>query len=344
MSDAAPQAVHAPRVACVMLHKDEDDLLEPWLLYYGALFGYENLFIFDNGSTSKTVRATLRRYAARGVTVDRSYRKRTDFPLQGDIAARKIRQLAATRQFDFFLPVDCDEFVVLDGPDGPICDPDAIRTHFASFLDATGILEIKRNYTNYISEPARFWPAEYQKVFFARHGCTTIEFGYHRGKSALGGPTVATRLAHMHFHHKPFATILKHTSSKLDCFVNTTSAARLRGYRGPMSYAAQYFLMTPAMYYARFEPAGTTTVSAIIERLKAVGCEPFWERWAADAAAAAAAPPGSQRPAAECFTWRERAIGLVRHRVFSAAFEVRHFSRRACRFIWRRLWQRRARA
>ena len=39
-----------PKVACVMMQKDEAILLEPWLTYHGHLFGLENLFVIDDGS------------------------------------------------------------------------------------------------------------------------------------------------------------------------------------------------------------------------------------------------------------------------------------------------------
>ena len=58
------------RVACLMMQKDEALLLRPWLLYHGLLFGFENLYVYDNGSTSDAVLAILREFAAVGVHVD----------------------------------------------------------------------------------------------------------------------------------------------------------------------------------------------------------------------------------------------------------------------------------
>ena len=46
------------RVACVMMQKDEVHLLEPWLAYHGYLFGFENLYVLDNGSTRPDVLLT----------------------------------------------------------------------------------------------------------------------------------------------------------------------------------------------------------------------------------------------------------------------------------------------
>ena len=36
-----------PKVACFMMQKNEQTLLEPWLIYHGHLFGFENLYVWD---------------------------------------------------------------------------------------------------------------------------------------------------------------------------------------------------------------------------------------------------------------------------------------------------------
>ena len=41
------------RVACVTMQKNEDLCLEPWILYHGYLFGFENIFILDHNSTTQ---------------------------------------------------------------------------------------------------------------------------------------------------------------------------------------------------------------------------------------------------------------------------------------------------
>ena len=38
------------KIAIFMMQKNEKDLLPIFVAYYGHLFGYENIYIFDNGS------------------------------------------------------------------------------------------------------------------------------------------------------------------------------------------------------------------------------------------------------------------------------------------------------
>ena len=49
-----------------MMQKNEDDLLEPWIKYHSNMFGAENLFIYDNGSTSPLVAEVLEKAAVDG--------------------------------------------------------------------------------------------------------------------------------------------------------------------------------------------------------------------------------------------------------------------------------------
>ena len=79
-----------PKVACIMMQKDERFLLKPWLAYYGHLFGFENLFVFDNGSMLAEVRDTLAEYEQKGVKVDRAHASREAYKAKGDIIGEQI--------------------------------------------------------------------------------------------------------------------------------------------------------------------------------------------------------------------------------------------------------------
>ncbi len=68
-----------PRIACLMMFRDEVLLLKPWLHYHGYLFGFENLYVFDNGSRDETVLATLRQFAKIGANVDSSHQTSDGF-------------------------------------------------------------------------------------------------------------------------------------------------------------------------------------------------------------------------------------------------------------------------
>src|SRR4051794_34461386 len=100
-----------PTAACIMMQKDEAFLLRPWLAYHGYLFGYENLFVFDNGSTLPNVRATLTEFARKGVNVDWDHASRDNYLAKGELIGDRIRTLEAAGEYDFMIPLDCDEFM-----------------------------------------------------------------------------------------------------------------------------------------------------------------------------------------------------------------------------------------
>ena len=82
------------KVACLMMQKNEEDLLGPWIQYHSELFGAENLYVYDNGSTSPIISEILADAQAKGVNVYLEYSKKSDFEGKGDILADKIQQLA----------------------------------------------------------------------------------------------------------------------------------------------------------------------------------------------------------------------------------------------------------
>src|SRR4051794_8936502 len=115
-----------PRIACLMMQKDEDILLRPWLLYHGYLFGFENLYVFDNGSSSEAVLATLQAFAAVGVNVDFTHDRPEDFEFKGEVIGRTIKEFRQDDRYDIALPLDCDEFLAVRGSAGVTCNRNEI--------------------------------------------------------------------------------------------------------------------------------------------------------------------------------------------------------------------------
>ncbi|MCB1434952.1 MAG: hypothetical protein KDK75_21180, partial [Alphaproteobacteria bacterium] len=53
----------------VMMQKNEELLLPVWIAYFSHLFGPENLYVFDNGSTLPAVIDQLKHAEVKGVNV-----------------------------------------------------------------------------------------------------------------------------------------------------------------------------------------------------------------------------------------------------------------------------------
>ena len=70
-------------IAILMMQKNESELLDKWLRYHGYLVGFENLYVYDNGSESQEIISLLEKYQQFGVNVDFEHNQRADFEGKG---------------------------------------------------------------------------------------------------------------------------------------------------------------------------------------------------------------------------------------------------------------------
>jgi hypothetical protein len=244
------------RVACVMMQRNEEDCLEPWLRYHGYLFGYYNLFVLDHGSTSPAVLQTLERYRRLGVHVT-SLPADADYRLKGDYVGEALRQADATGFYDILLPLDCDEFVVMrDAAGKPACARDELLAYLESLAHETAMLEVKENFLNTLGHPSVFFALAYQKVFFTRGGCGTVDHGSHHGTSPRSTAAKPTRLVYIHYHHKTYAKLDESSREKLRPFVNVEDRAALQAYRGTGWHLVLNMFRTEQEYMAIMRPGG----------------------------------------------------------------------------------------
>lgn len=92
------------RVKVFCMQKEEEDILEDWILYHAHLFGMDNLYIVDNYSNDSSV-SILRKYEPLGL----HWEQLPDYPKKGDYLFSLIKQ--HQDDCDFAIPLDIDEFV-----------------------------------------------------------------------------------------------------------------------------------------------------------------------------------------------------------------------------------------
>lgn len=85
--------------------KDECDIIELWIKYYGYIFGLNNLYIIDNYSTDGTYEI-CKKYIDKGIHLTRH----NNYLKKGELMTN-IKN--TSKPYDFFFPVDVDEFLVL---------------------------------------------------------------------------------------------------------------------------------------------------------------------------------------------------------------------------------------
>jgi hypothetical protein len=240
------------RVACVMMQKDEVHLLEPWLSYHGYLFGYENLYVLDNGSTRPEVLLTLARYAGKGVNVDYSPSRRDHYLNKGAVVGALIHRLEVAARYDFFLPTDCDEFVLKQTAWGFTTDRQAIHAHLETLKEEPRTLRIPFQLANHPLMPDLYSYFTFTKTFYAAGAFGWTDHGHHTYGSRKAAGFRDTDIVHAHFHHMPFDLLLQAARRKWNGSVSPDDKEKLVNYTGDSMHLAPYFLMTAADYYAQF--------------------------------------------------------------------------------------------
>lgn len=94
------------RVKIFTMQKDEEDILEDWILYHAYLFGMSNIYIIDNYSGRESIEI-LKKYESQGL----HWLQRPDYSHKGDYLFELIKEVKD--QADLVIPVDIDEFIGL---------------------------------------------------------------------------------------------------------------------------------------------------------------------------------------------------------------------------------------
>jgi tetratricopeptide (TPR) repeat protein len=238
------------RIACLMMQKDEALLLRPWLLYHGHLFGFENLFVYDNGSTDAAVLATLREFAAVGVRVDYAHARPEDFEDKGQVIGARIAAFRDADCYDIALPMDCDEFLAIEGERGPACDRAAVLAELAR-IDAGGAT-CRTAYCldNRPGHLDLFRCVPHVKSLVVVRAFRDIDHGFHQAGLPPGQSYGETGLIHLHLHFKPFPLLLESAANKLRPFVDVNDRMALAEFAGVGDHLKRYFFLSAAEFHA----------------------------------------------------------------------------------------------
>lgn len=243
----------APEVACLMMQKNEGELLRVWVAYHCRLFGAGNLFVYDNGSSDPYTLEVLRELEVSGVNLDRSLTEPRHFHSKGWVFASKIKEIEARagHGFDFFMPLDCDEFVAAHTNSGMSFAPEAIFEALDSVRDARGVLKIAYSWLNAPGVTDRFFERKEIKCFFATGTIGGLDAGFHGGVSRHDAPSQSTAITHIHLHRKPFRRMVELTQDKLTGLVDDWSVEGLDRYvahNQTGTHLPKYLKMTESEY------------------------------------------------------------------------------------------------
>jgi len=270
-------------VACLVMIKNEDVLLEAWLRHHSELFGPTNLFVFDNGSDSEATKTILEFHRKNGINIIWNYDQKNDFVEKGSVIFNKIKELEATNNFDFYFPLDCDELIGLQLVDEKFTvDRLEIEEELNCWRDHEFVLRICCGMDNHPFEAGWFQPSpEQRKCFVARNRLTSLDHGFHEAATAAGTAFTKTRIVYFHFHFRDYGAIQQHAREKLSGWLNDFSREALIEFadrQGAGFHLVYHLLKSEQEYREGFSLDHRIYVPQMVERFAELGLAwPFTE-------------------------------------------------------------------
>lgn len=253
------------KIAILCMQKNEGDLLQNWIAYHESLFGSENIFIFDNGSDDISTIEVLRNASSRGVNVSFDYCLQKFFDRKGDVIAEKIIELDLLDIYDFYIPLDTDEFVAVQMPDGCFsCEISDIKEELSKWTGVNDTLIIDSQYFNSPISIDLFTKIHStKKCFFSKGSCISLDVGYHHGIST-GGGELKTKIVHFHFHNKPFELLQIHAKQKLYNRVDVNNKEALLEFNGNGLHLVKYLLISEFEFLSGLLKNHIFTISQVL--------------------------------------------------------------------------------
>lgn len=204
-----------------MMQRDEGDMLSRWLTHYSGLFGVRNLTILDNGSVDPFTIALMREAEAAGAEVMWQFDTPHDFHNKGGHFENIIRHWDATFQYDYALPVDCDEILAVFTEEGLCTDYSAIHRELARLKYLRCALRLDMSLFNVPGRPGWFAPVRhFHKGFLPAYSLEMLDSGFHDPRSRLQEGFQSTRLTYLHWHNREYDELIKRARMKLHSVVD----------------------------------------------------------------------------------------------------------------------------
>jgi hypothetical protein len=192
------------------LTKNEYDLLEDYLMYYGSIFGHENIILIDNGSTHPSMPSIYQKYEQKGVNI---HVDRRQMRKQADIMTDCMRLYQ--NQCDFMMPLDTDEFIYCTKEQMPTMKtiaqalesmPRVFTVMFYKHVLNSVVDPTDPSYKHFCHEqPSRtmtkFKAAEIQKAIVRSSAFDFLVMGNHEAHTYYGYRMISKDLGLLHFHN-----------------------------------------------------------------------------------------------------------------------------------------------
>lgn len=256
------------KIAVLTMQKNESVILPLWVDYYSKIFGAENLFIFDNGSTFHEVKSYLNQVKLQGCNIIAADGKH-NFQNKGELLLRKSRELFS-QGYDFAYFADADEFLITVEDVTPQINKSQILMEFneLSALERS-ITRIDLGWLN-IPNTSKLYIDKFgtQKVIFRSDISSKVELdlGFHmydwsaRRDIEVFGKFNSSTFGLLHFHNKPYNDYIVSAKMKLEGRVDLNDVDALKKYNGSGSHLIGPLVNGEDAYYHSFKSKIDTSI------------------------------------------------------------------------------------
>lgn len=198
--------------------KNEYDLIEDFINYYGSIFGYENLVIIDNGSDNQIVLDIYEKYKLKGINVY------FEIGYQGNLQADHFNKYMNKykNDCDWLIGLDTDEFMIVSNKDNfssnnlfnelsntlEKLDPtiDKITVNYFNSHCPKEIIKYKRP----AKEIIRFSKKKNSTKFFYRSkNFIYTNIGNHNGRTLNEKEILLENIAYAHYHSTGYKRMIE---------------------------------------------------------------------------------------------------------------------------------------
>lgn len=194
--------------------RNEYDLMDDFLAFYGYIFGFSNIIVIDNGSDDHRVHATYAKYAEKGVTIESDASGMTN---HGHIMTdAMIRHRSSC---EFLIPLDTDEFMFFPAAPSIATMQDArgvIHSHLESLPSEISIIRYMR-FLGSVADPRspdyrdfkhhrpahairEFYDQGWDKLIVRSSAFVSVSLGNHHAVVSGGTVAQSDTLGLLHFH------------------------------------------------------------------------------------------------------------------------------------------------
>ena len=129
-------------------------------------------------------------------------------------------------KFNVSLPLDCDEFIVLESSVDRNISKELFHKYFSSLEDGAYLVR-KRYLNNPYKKDNYYQPKKAQKYFFKNCPANIDNVGFHSiRKSSLIGKAKESSLAYFEYHNRSFRELIEKSKEKMKLRINLKNIPR----------------------------------------------------------------------------------------------------------------------